>query len=151
MGEKDLGQLKVKTLFENISAIKDPRIERHKRYSLVDILVIAVCAMICAAETWEDIEEFGHAKHEWLATFLELENGIPSHDTFRRVFILLDADELKSSFLEWIRSAVSLSQGQLVNIDGKVIRRSKQNWRGKEALNVAGSVGIRAVGRLGTS
>ncbi len=131
-----MGQLKVKTLFENISIIKDPRIERHKRYSLVDILVIAICAMICAAETWEDIEEFGHAKREWLATFLELENGIPSHDTFRRVFILLDADELKASFLDWIRSAISLSQGQLVNIDGKVLRRSKKSASGKEALNV---------------
>lgn len=83
MGETDLGQLKVKTLFENISIINDPRIERHKRHSLVDILVIAICAMLCAAETWEDIEEFGHAKREWLATFLELENGIPSHDTNR--------------------------------------------------------------------
>ena len=129
-------KLKVKTLFENISIIKDPRIERHKRHSLVDILVIAICAMICAAETWEDIEEFGHAKREWLATFLELENGIPSHDTFRRVFILLDADELRASFLEWIRSAVSLSAGQLVNIDGKVLRRSKKSAGGKEALNV---------------
>lgn len=131
-----MGQLKVKTLFENISAIKDPRIERHKRHSLVNILVIAICAMICAAETWEDIEEFGHAKREWLASFLELENGIPSHDTFRRVFILLDSDELKSSFLEWIRSAVSLSAGQLVNIDGKVIRRSKKTASGKGALNM---------------
>ncbi len=64
-GSNDLGQLKVKTLFENISAIKDPRIEQHQRHLLVDILVIAVCAMICAAETWEDIEEFGHAKREW--------------------------------------------------------------------------------------
>ncbi len=113
MGEKDLGQLKVKTLFDNISTIKDPRIERHKRHSLADILVIAMCAMICAADTWEEIEEFGHAKHEWLATFLELENGIPSHDTFRRVFILLDADELKSSFLEWIRSAVGHESGDI--------------------------------------
>lgn len=67
---------------------------------------------------------------------MELENGIPSPDTFRRVFILLDADELKTSFLEWIRSAVSLSAGQLVNIDGKVIRRSKTTPSGKEALNM---------------
>ena len=127
---KDLGQLKVKTLFESLSEIRDQRVERTKRHSLRDILVIAICAFICAAETWEDIEEFGKAKQEWLATFLELENGIPSHDTFRRVFILLDADQIKTSFLDWVRSAISLSNGQLVNIDGKRLRGSKKNSQG---------------------
>ncbi len=131
-----MSQLKAQTLFESLTVIKDPRVERTKLHSLIDILVIAICAMICGAEDWEDMAEFGEAKQEWLATFLELENGIPSHDTFRRVFILLDTDELKASFLEWIRSAVSLSQGSLVNIDGKNLRGSKNAANGKKALNV---------------
>jgi len=137
MGERlDLGKLKGKTLFESIETIKDPRVERTKLHSLKDILVIAVCATICGADDWEDIEEFGVAKQEWLGTFLELENGIPSHDTFRRVFILLDNIELKTLFIDWIRSAVSLSQGTLVNIDGKNLCGSKNPINGKKALNV---------------
>ncbi|MCA1624042.1 MAG: ISAs1 family transposase [Acidobacteria bacterium] len=131
-----MSELKVQPLFESLTIIKDPRIERTKLHSLIDILVIAICAMICGAEDWEDIAEFGEAKREWLATFLELKNGIPSHDTFRRVFILLDSDELKVSFLDWIRSAVSLSGGSLVNIDGKNLRGSKSGINGKKALNV---------------
>ncbi len=131
-----MSELKAQTLFESLTVIKDPRVERTRLHSLIDILVIAMCAMICGAEDWEDMAEFGLAKQEWLATFLELENGIPSHDTFRRVFILLDTDELKVSFLEWIRSAVSLSQGSLVNIDGKNLRGSKSSVNGKKALNV---------------
>lgn len=127
-------QLKAQTLFDSLAGIKDPRIDRHKRHSLIDILVIALCASICGAEGWEDIEEFGKSKHEWFATFLELENGIPSHDTFRRVFLLLETEALKGSYLEWIRSAVKLSNGQLINIDGKKLRGSKSPATGKEAL-----------------
>ena len=129
-------QLKTKTLFEKVEEIKDPRIERKKLHLLKDILVIAVCATICGADNWEEIAEFGVSKREWFATFLELENGIPSHDTFRRVFILLDNIELKSLFVEWISSAVSLSKGTLVNIDGKNLCGSKEPVKGKKALNV---------------
>ncbi len=78
-----MSQLKAQTLFESLTVIKDPRVERTKLHSLIDILVIAICAMICGAEDWEDMAEFGEAKQEWLATFLELKNGIPSHDTNR--------------------------------------------------------------------
>lgn len=128
--------LKIRMLFESLEKIQDPRIERHKQHRLIDILVIAICAMICHADGWEDIEEFGLAKQAWFETFLELPNGIPSHDTFRRVFILLDADQLKASFLSWISEAVSLSQGRLVNIDGKQLRGSRNQAQGKRALNV---------------
>lgn len=129
-------QLKAKTLFERVEEIKDPRVERTKLHSLKDILVMAVCATICGADNWEEIAEFGESKREWLATFLELENGIPSHDTFRRVFILLDNIALKSLFVEWISSAISLSKGTLVNIDGKNLCGSKEPIKGKKALNV---------------
>lgn len=128
--------LKIRVLFESLEEIVDPRIERHKQHRLIDILVIAICAMICSAQGWEDIEEFGLAKQEWFETFLELPNGIPSHDTFRRVFILVDSEQLKTSFLNWISGTVSLSQGQLVNIDGKKLRGSRNQAAGKGALNI---------------
>ncbi len=129
-------QLKAKTLFEGVGEIKDPRVERTKLHLLKDIMVIAVCATICGADNWEEIAEFGESKREWFAGFLELKNGIPSHDTFRRVFILLDNIELKSLFVEWISSTISLSKGTLVNIDGKNLCGSKEPIKGKKALNV---------------
>ena len=129
-------KLQAKTLFERVGKVKDPRIERKKLHLLKDILVIAVCATICGADNWEDIAEFGESKREWFATFLELENGIPSHDTFRRVFILLDNIELKTLFVEWLSSAVSLSRGSLVNIDGKNLCGSREPLKGKKALNM---------------
>ena len=135
MREK-LKRLKTKTLFETVGEIKDPRMERQKLHSLKDILLIAVCATIGGADGWEEIEEFGKAKQEWFATFLELKNGIPSHDTIRRVFILLDNVELKTIFIEWIKSAVSLKKGSLVSIDGKNVRGSKEPSKGKKALNM---------------
>ena len=136
IGETDLKPLKASVLFESLKSIADPRIERHKRHSLIDILVIALCASVCGAEGWEDIEEFGKSKFEWFARFLELENGIPSHDTFRRVFIRLSAQAVKESYLQWISAAVKISAGQLVNIDGKKLRGSRNTAAGKEALSI---------------
>lgn len=129
-------ELKGEGLFERLKKMGDPRREHQKFHSLYEILVIAICAVLSGAEHWTEMEEYGEAKQEWLATFLELKHGIPSHDTFRRVFILLDAVELKSVFVEWISAAVNLSQGTLVNIDGKNLRGSKEPLKGKKALNV---------------
>jgi len=131
-----LKQLKAQTLFERVGEIKDPRVERTKLHCLKDILVIAVCGTICGADNWEEIAEFGESKREWFATFLELENGIASHDTFRRVFILLDNIELKTLFVDWISAAVELNKGTLVNIDGKSLCGSKEPIKGQTALNV---------------
>jgi predicted transposase YbfD/YdcC len=131
-----MNKLKAETLFESLSKVDDPRREHQKFHSLFDILVISICAVICGAEHWTEMEEFGEAKQEWLATFLELENGIPSHDTFRRVFILMDNIELKEVFVEWVSLAVSLSKGALVNIDGKNLCGNKEPVKGKKALNV---------------
>ncbi len=131
-----MNNLRAETLFQSLLKVADPRREHQKFHSLKDILVISICAVICGAEHWTEIEEFGVAKQEWFATFLELENGIPSHDTFRRVFILLDNIELKELFVEWIGAAVSLSKGSLVNIDGKNLCGSKEPVKGKKALNV---------------
>lgn len=131
-----MSKLKAEILFESFKKIDDPRRDHQKFHSLFDILVISICAVICGAEHWTEIEEFGEAKQEWFATFLELENGIPSHDTFGRVFILLDNMELKRVFVEWISSAVNLSKGALVNLDGKNLCGSKEPSKGKKALNM---------------
>jgi len=131
-----MSKLKAEILFESLRKVADPRREHQKFHSLFDILVISICAVICGVEHWTEMEEFGEAKQEWLATFLELENGIPSHDTFRRVFTLLDNIKLKEVFVEWVSSAVSLSKGVLVNIDGKNMCGSKEPIKGKKALNV---------------
>lgn len=120
------------SLFEHLSRIEDPRIERTKRHKLIDILVIAVLATICAAESYPDIEEFGIDKEEWLRTFLELPNGIPSHDTFRRVFILIKMSEFQELFFSWMKGITELSSGEIVAIDGKQLKGSK---RREQAIN----------------
>jgi predicted transposase YbfD/YdcC len=110
--------------FEHFSVIADPRLDRKKLHKLIDILVITLCAVICGAETWEDIERFGEAKYEWFKTFLELPNGVPSHDTLWRVFSLLDPEQFEKSFIEWMKSCVELSAGTIIPIDGKRLRAS---------------------------
>lgn len=131
-----MSKLKAATLFEGLAKLPDPRREHQRFHALFDILVISICAVLCGAGHWTEMAEFGAAKQEWFATLLALENGIPSHDTFRRVFMLLDNVELKTLFGEWVSSAVSLSKGALVNIDGKNLRGSKEPVKGKRALNV---------------
>jgi len=127
---------KPKTLIEHFSTITDPRIDRTKRHKLIDILVIAICATICGAETWEEFELFGKAKLNWFKTFLELPHGIPSHDTFRRVLARIDPHQFQQCFLEWVRSAFELTKGQVVAIDGKKSRRSYDLRTGKSAINM---------------
>lgn len=127
------------SLINYLEQISDPRIDRTKRHKLIDILVIAVCATICGAESWTEMEEFGQAKEGWFRQFLEVPNGIPSHDTIRRLFIRIKPSEFQGSFVEWVKSAVKLCQAELVNIDGKHLRgsRSKQDKRdGKEGLRM---------------
>jgi predicted transposase YbfD/YdcC len=102
---------------------------------LVDILVIAVCATICAAETWEEIAEFGHAKESWFRKFLALPNGIPSHDTFRRVFLRLNPQKLQEAFLGWVRSVAEVTDGEVIAIDGKQVRGAR-TADGKEGLRL---------------
>lgn len=128
---------KVSTLFEHLSTINDPRIERTKWHKLTDILVIAVCATICGAESFPDIEEFGKEREEWLRTFLELENGIPSHDTFRRVFILIKGQEFQRAFLNWIEDVRDLTNKEIIGIDGKQLKGSrKKSQKRNEGLRM---------------
>jgi len=122
------------SLFEHFGEVTDPRLERQKLHQLLDIIVIAICAVICGADTWVDIELFGHSKLKWLKGFLELPNGIPSHDTFGRVFGLLDPVEFQTSFLRWVQAVSHVTQGQVIGVDGKQLRRSHDKRLGKAAI-----------------
>ncbi len=115
------------------AAVEDPRVERTKRHKLLDILIIAICGVICGAEGWVEIEEFGKAKEAWLKELLELPNGIPSHDTFGRVFAQLDPEQFEASFFEWVQSLSETVSG-VIAIDGKTHRRSHDQAAGKKAL-----------------
>ena len=122
------------SLIGHFSAIDDPRIDRSKLHKLIDILVIAICATICGAEGWEDFELFGNCKFDWFKSFLELPNGVPSPDTFRRVFARLDPIQFQQAFLGWVRSVTRLTDGEVVAIDGKQLRRSHDSASGKSAV-----------------
>jgi predicted transposase YbfD/YdcC len=114
--------------------LDDPRIDRTKRHKLLDIVVIAICAIICGADDWVAIETFGKAKYEWFKGFLELPNGIPSHDTFGRVFGALDPQQFQGCFLNWINAVSEITQGQVIALDGKTLRRSHDKTLGKKAI-----------------
>jgi predicted transposase YbfD/YdcC len=123
-------------LVEHFAEIDDPRIERTKRHKLIDILTIAILAVICGAEGWTDIESFGKAKQKWLSSILELPNGIPSHDTFSRVFARLNPEQLQECFLNWVRGIAEISEGEVIAIDGKTLRQSYDNAEGKGAIQM---------------
>ncbi len=124
------------SIAEHFGSITDPRIERQKLHLLIDILSIAICASVCGADKWEDVEDFGKAKEDWFKTFLVLPNGVPSHDTFNRVFNRLDPHEFQHSFLSWISAVSELIHGQVIAIDGKVLRRSHDRGAGKSAIDM---------------
>ena len=104
------------------------------QHKLLDIVIIAILAVICGAEGWTDVEEFGKAKAEWLHKFLELPHGIPSHDTFRTVFMRLDAQEFQQCFINWVQAIHTLTQGQVIALDGKCLRGTHDSYLGKQAI-----------------
>lgn len=114
----------------------DPRLEGRCRHKLIDILAITICASICGANEWTDIQLFGEAKEEWFSTWLELPNGIPSHDTFGRVFRLLDPRDFERRFAEWVAAVTELTGGEIVSIDGKTLRRSYDRKENKAAIHM---------------
>ena len=116
--------------------VEDPRMERTKLHLLPDILAITLCAVICGADTWMEIELFGQSKLEWLRTFLALPHGIPSHDTFGRVFARLDPEQLERCFAAWMQALAQASGGRLMAIDGKTLRRSFDKANRKAAIHM---------------
>jgi len=122
-------------LLDYFSEITDPRVDRTKLHKLEDILAIAICATICGAEGWYEMAFFGQCKQEWLGTFLELPNGIPSDDTFRRVISALKPDEFEACFQRWTQ-AISHQQEDIIAIDGKTLRRSHDHPHGKTAIHL---------------
>jgi predicted transposase YbfD/YdcC len=123
-------------LLGHLMEIRDPRIERTKKHLLVDILAIAICAVICGAEGWGDIEEFGLCHEERLGTFLELPFGIPSHDTFARVLSILNPEAFEKCFMAWTQALHELSDGRVIAIDGKTLRGSFDKATGKGAIHL---------------
>ena len=110
------------------SDLTDPRVDRTKRNKLLDIIGLTICAVLCGADNWVEVAEFGEAREEWLKTFLELPNGIPSHDTLGRVFSMIDGAEFERCFAEWVRQLAGLTS-KVIAIDGKAIRGSRENAR----------------------
>lgn len=123
-------------LLDHFADVPDPRIARHRWHKLSDILVIAVCAVLCGAESYPAIEDFGHEREEWLKQFLELPEGIPSHDTFNRVLRLLDPVQFQACFLRWMQAVAEVTAGEIVAIDGKALRRSFAKGTGKRAIHM---------------
>jgi predicted transposase YbfD/YdcC len=120
------------------ATLTDPRCPDapNRRHQLMDMLIIAVCAVICGADGWEDIEEYGTSQAEWFATFLDLPHGIPGHDTFRRVLSRLDPEELTQCFIAWTEALSEASGGDLVSIDGKTLRHSFDQATGQAAIHM---------------
>jgi predicted transposase YbfD/YdcC len=124
------------TLFEHFATLPDPRVERTKEHQLLDILTIAVCAIICGADSFVEMEECGEAKQEWLATFLPLPSGIPSHDTFNRLFVALAPAAFSRCFLAWVQATVVQTAGAVIAVDGKLPRRSHDRGAGRVAIDM---------------
>lgn len=118
------------TFLDFMGRITDPRKPYNQLHAFLDIVAIAVLATLCGADTWNEIELWGNGCKEWLATFLILKNGIPSHDTFNRVFQMIDPEEFHRIFLEWIQEIVKVVKG-VVSIDGKTVRRSRDGKTGR--------------------
>lgn len=112
------------SLIEHFQMLSDPRMDRTKEHDLIDVLIIAVCTLLCGGESFNDMEDFGYAKEDWFKTFLRLRNGIPSHDTFNRVFAALDPEQFLDCFLRWTQSLRQAVAHEIVALDGKALRRA---------------------------
>ena len=124
---------KTPSFLDHMSGISDPRIERHKLYSLDELLLVAICAIICGAENFVDMVDFGRRKESYLRKFLPFENGIASDDTFRRVFSMICPKEFQRCFVKWVKS-LQKELKDIVAIDGKCLRHSFDNQEGKSAI-----------------
>src|SRR4029079_8788038 len=113
-----------KSLVEHFATLTDPRVNRTKEHPLVNVLIIGVCTLLCRGETFNDMEDFGQAKREWFEAFLDLSHGIPSHDTFDRVFSAINPQQFLQAFLGWTQSVRQAVPDEIVAMDGKALRRA---------------------------
>lgn len=120
----------------HFASLEDPRVERTRRHQLVDIIVVAILSTISGGEGWEDMEEFGECHEEWLRTFLQLPSGIPSADTFRRVFNALNPKRFQECFTGWMHALAEGTRGKLIAIDGKTVRRSFSKEHGLKPVHI---------------
>ncbi|QVL55635.1 MAG: ISAs1 family transposase [Simkaniaceae bacterium] len=132
LGTEDFSSIAFLDFF---TELEDPRLERRKLYPLDEILLTTLCAKICDAESWEDIQDFGEAKIGFLRKYLAYKNGIPSHDTFARVFSLLDPKQFKTCFIEWMRG-LELQSSEVISIDGKTLRGSFDKGDDQKAIHM---------------
>ena len=128
-----------RSIAEHFDTLDDPRRQASTLHSLHDILVISICAVICGADTFTAIEEYAHTKRDFLGRFLELPNGIPSHDTIGRVFALLETATFERCFLSWMASVFEATQGEVVALDGKKLRRSYDRYSNQAAIEMVGA------------
>lgn len=132
------------TFLRHFDAVEDPRMDNHnKRHNFHDILVITILGAICGADNWAEICDFAEAKIEWLQTFLELPNGIPSHDTFGRVFSKIDPHEFEECFIEWISSLTIDISKEIIAIDGKTLRGSHNRNKGLKPLHLVSAWAVK--------
>ncbi|QJB43532.1 ISAs1-like element ISAsp2 family transposase [Dolichospermum flos-aquae] len=124
------------TIVDHFKDLEDKRVERTKRHKLIDIVTIAICAVICGVDSWVLMEAYGKKKEKWLKQFLELPNGIPSHDTFARVFARIDPQQFQNCFLSWIKSINKITEGEVIAIDGKTLRHSYDKGKDKGAIHM---------------
>ncbi len=124
------------SLEECFGDLPDPRVVGRCDHQLVEIIMVAVCGVLSGAESWSEVEEFGEAKAAWLKQYLELPAGIPSHDTFSRVFRILDATAFQERFMKWVEITFSVARGQVIAVDGKTARGSRDSFRGQDAIHL---------------
>ena len=124
------------SFMDHFGELPDPRMERQKLHSLESVLFIGVCAVICGATSFVDMEDFGNAKLDWFSERLDMPNGVPSHDTFQRVFYVIDPVEFERCFIDWTAALREAVDGDIIALDGKTLRRSFNNATGLGAIHV---------------
>jgi predicted transposase YbfD/YdcC len=124
----------IPSILQHFSDINDPRIDRQKKHLLPNIFFITICAVICGADDWATVEEFGRSNKEWFTEQLDLKHGIPSHDTFSRVYSLIDTQQFSECFSQWVSDIAQLSEGEVIAIDGKCLRGGIDRASNKAAI-----------------